>query len=79
MKSVSRSLIRAVLAVALAFSSTAWAGKCCEETAEKVKKGEACAKCVEHECCKKAAEKVKEDGEAKECQHCAKKKEEPKG
>ena len=73
MKSLVRSLTAVSLAPAVALSTTAWAGDCCKETAEKVKKGEACSKCVEHACCKETAAKLEKDGEAKACAKCAKK------
>ena len=43
------------LAIALLFSPAVKAGDCCTKTVALVQKGEACAKCADHQCCKDSA------------------------
>ncbi len=66
------------IAAAAAFlvSTPAFAKECCDATSAKVKKGEACEKCVDHACCKDAARTTSKDlakagGKTAECKTCA--------
>lgn len=69
MKTVIR--LCAVAVVAMALSSTAFAGECCKKTADSVKAGKSCEKCTKGACCKDTAKGVKD---AKSCEKCAPKK-----
>jgi hypothetical protein len=69
MKTVVR--LCAVALVAMALSSTAFAGECCKKAAEATKAGKSCEKCTKGACCKEAAKGVKD---AKSCEKCAPKK-----
>lgn len=69
MKTVIR--LCAVALVAMALSSTAFAGECCKKAAEATKAGKSCEKCTKDACCKEAAKGVKD---AKACEKCAPKK-----
>ncbi len=69
MKSILR--LCAVAVIAMALSSTAFAGDCCVKTSAAVKAGKACEKCSKDACCKEAAKGVKE---AKSCEKCSAKK-----
>jgi len=71
MKNLIKSL--SVLALALAFAGTAYAGACCTKAADKAKKGETCAKCETTKCCQDAVKKLGD--KAKPCAACAKAKE----
>jgi hypothetical protein len=57
--------------MAMALSSTAFAGECCKKAAEATKAGKSCEKCTKGACCKEAAKGVKD---AKSCEKCAPKK-----
>ena len=71
MKSLSRWMTASLVAAAMLFATSVWAGDCCKDTAQAVKDGKACANCVEHKCCKETATKVAKNGEAKPCAKCA--------
>ena len=82
MQTIIRYLTVTLIASAFAMSS-AIAGECCKTTAEKVKKGETCSKCMKADatvaaCCKKAAQNAEKDKTAKACTKCSAKKEQSK-
>ena len=72
MKLLSRYLSLVAVATFLICSPALWAAECCDKTTELVKKGEACAKCVEHPCCKATAEKIAKEEGIKTCSKCDK-------
>lgn len=78
MKSLYRWIALAVMAGFLAAAPSVLAGDCCKQAAKDVKAGKACEKCLEHQCCKDAVHKLAEKGKAKECEKCAKAKEDKK-
>lgn len=72
MKSVNRLFVAAVLAVAL--TSSAFAGECCTKAAAAAKAGKTCEKCTKGACCKETVKDLTAKGEAKTCEKCAAKK-----
>ncbi|MGI8604192.1 MAG: hypothetical protein ACR2OZ_14545 [Verrucomicrobiales bacterium] len=74
-------LFTAAAAVAFLVATPVFGKDCCDAATAKVKKGEACAKCIgeDHACCKDAAKKAAKDlakeGTKVECKVCAAKKE----
>ena len=72
MKSMNRLFVAAVLAVAL--TSSAFAGECCTKAAADAKAGKTCEKCTTSVCCKETVKNVTAKGQAKTCEKCAAKK-----